>query len=126
MAWQVYDAKARFSEFLDATLKDGPQILTRRGVETAVLVPIDEWKHLKNQRGIPSLTRCSTPMGRMTSIFPRAGPQAAPIRYLKTMKSHDLPSRHQCRLGIAQTSSARSRSGMEALRSDHQLAIPAA
>ena len=49
MAWQVYDAKARFSEFLDATLKDGSQVLTRRGVETAVLVPIDEWKRLKDQ-----------------------------------------------------------------------------
>jgi antitoxin Phd len=47
MTWQVYDAKARFSEFLDATLKDGPQVVTRRGVETAVLVPIDEWKYLK-------------------------------------------------------------------------------
>jgi len=49
MAWQVYDAKARFSEFLDATLKEGPQVLTRRGVETAVLVPIDEWKRLNSQ-----------------------------------------------------------------------------
>ena len=49
MVWQVYDAKARFSELLDATLREGPQILTRRGVETAVLVPIEEWKHLKNQ-----------------------------------------------------------------------------
>jgi prevent-host-death family protein len=48
MVWQVYDAKARFSELLDATLKEGPQILTRRGVETAVLVPIDEWKRLKS------------------------------------------------------------------------------
>jgi prevent-host-death family protein len=49
MAWQVYDAKARFSEFLDATLKDGPQVVTRRGVETAVLVPINEWKRLNAQ-----------------------------------------------------------------------------
>ena len=49
MAWQDYDAKARFSEFLDATLKNGPQVLTRRGVETAVLVPIDEWKHLRER-----------------------------------------------------------------------------
>jgi antitoxin Phd len=48
MVWQVYDAKARFSELLDAALKDGPQIVTRRGVETAVLVPIDEWKRLKS------------------------------------------------------------------------------
>jgi prevent-host-death family protein len=49
MAWQVYDAKARFSEFLEATLKEGPQVLTRRGVETAVLVSMDEWNHLKGR-----------------------------------------------------------------------------
>ena len=47
MVWPVYDAKARFSELLDVTLKEGPQVVTRRGVETAVLVPIDEWKRLK-------------------------------------------------------------------------------
>ena len=39
MTWRVQDAKARFSEFLDATLRDGPSS-TRRGVEAAVLVPI--------------------------------------------------------------------------------------
>lgn len=44
--WQVQDAKARFSEFLDASLSEGPQIVTRRGVEAAVLVPIDEWRRL--------------------------------------------------------------------------------
>lgn len=49
MVWPVYDAKARFSELLDAALADGPQIVSRRGVETAVLVPIDEWRHL-NER----------------------------------------------------------------------------
>jgi prevent-host-death family protein len=49
MAWQVYDAKARFSEFLDATLKEGPQIITKRGVEAAVLVSIDEWKYLRER-----------------------------------------------------------------------------
>ncbi|HEV2324900.1 MAG TPA: type II toxin-antitoxin system Phd/YefM family antitoxin [Terracidiphilus sp.] len=49
MTWKVYDAKARFSELLEATLKEGPQIVTRRGVETAVLVPIDEWKRLQAQ-----------------------------------------------------------------------------
>lgn len=49
MVWPVYDAKARFSELLDAALNEGPQVVTRRGVETAVLVPIDEWKYL-NER----------------------------------------------------------------------------
>jgi antitoxin Phd len=48
MPWQVQDAKARFSEFLEASLKKGPQVVTRRGIETAVLVPIEEWRRLKN------------------------------------------------------------------------------
>ena len=46
-SWQVQDAKARFSEFLNATIRKGPQIVTRRGVETAVLVPIEEWHRLQ-------------------------------------------------------------------------------
>jgi antitoxin Phd len=46
-AWQVQDAKARFSELLEITLKKGPQIVTRRGVEAAVLVPIEEWHRLQ-------------------------------------------------------------------------------
>ena len=46
--WPVQDAKARFSELLEASLKDGPQIVTRRGVETAVLVPFEEWSRLQS------------------------------------------------------------------------------
>jgi len=42
--WQLQDAKARFSEFLDETLRKGPQIVTRRGLQTAVLVPMKKWK----------------------------------------------------------------------------------
>lgn len=45
--WQVQDAKARFSEFLEASLREGPQVVTRRGVEAAVLVPIDQWRRLE-------------------------------------------------------------------------------
>ena len=46
-SWQVQEAKARFSEFLSASLTEGPQIVTRRGVQTAVLVPIDKWKQME-------------------------------------------------------------------------------
>ena len=45
--WQVQDAKARFSEMLETSLAEGPQIVTRRGVEAAVLVPIDQWRRLE-------------------------------------------------------------------------------
>jgi len=47
-SWQLQDAKARFSEFLDAALTKGPQVVTRRGVEAAVLVPIDEWRRIQH------------------------------------------------------------------------------
>jgi len=45
--WQVQDAKARFSEMLDTALKNGPQVVTRRGIAAAVLVPIEEWRRLQ-------------------------------------------------------------------------------
>lgn len=53
-AWPVQDAKARFSEFLDTCVRDGPQVVTRRGAETAVLVPIAQWRQL-TERGRPTL-----------------------------------------------------------------------
>ena len=42
--WPVKDAKARFSEFLEACMAEGPQMVTKRGTEAAVLVPVDEWR----------------------------------------------------------------------------------
>lgn len=46
--WPVQDLKARFSEFLDACLVDDPQMVTRRGAEAAVLVPVQEWRRLQS------------------------------------------------------------------------------
>ena len=46
-AWPVQDAKARFSEFLDACTTQGPQMVTKRGTEAAVLVPMDEWRRMQ-------------------------------------------------------------------------------
>lgn len=46
-SWPVQDAKARFSEFLDACLSEGPQMVTRRGAEAAVLVPAAQWKQMQ-------------------------------------------------------------------------------
>ena len=46
--WPVQDAKARFSELLDTCLTEGPQLVTRCGAETAVLVSIDEWQRLQH------------------------------------------------------------------------------
>jgi prevent-host-death family protein len=53
-SWSVQDAKARFSELLDSCLKEGPQVVTKRGTEAAVLVPVDDWRRLQ-QAARPTL-----------------------------------------------------------------------
>ena len=45
--WPVQDAKSRFSELIEAVLAEGPQIVTKRGVETAVILPIEQWRRLE-------------------------------------------------------------------------------
>ncbi len=45
--WPVQDAKARFSEFLQACLTSGPQLVTKRGQEAAVLVPVGQWRQMQ-------------------------------------------------------------------------------
>jgi antitoxin Phd len=52
--WQVQEAKARFSEMLETALTDGPQAVTKRGEEVAVLVAVEEWRDLQ-ARARPSL-----------------------------------------------------------------------
>ena len=54
MSWPVQEAKARFSELLEKSITEGPQIVTKRGIEAAVLVPIDQWRRLQ-QRARPTL-----------------------------------------------------------------------
>jgi antitoxin Phd len=53
-SWPVQDAKAHFSEFLQACLTSGPQMVTKRGHEAAVLVPLAQWRQLQAS-AVPSL-----------------------------------------------------------------------
>jgi antitoxin Phd len=71
-SWQLQEAKARFSEFLNAALEEGPQIVTRRGIETAVLVPIEEWR--KAQRASrPSIKELLLSGPRFKLDIPKRG-----------------------------------------------------
>ena len=70
-SWLEQDAKARFSELLDAAIKKGPQVVTRRGVEAAVLVPIEEWERLQ-KAARPSLKEVLlAPEPRFEMVIPK-------------------------------------------------------
>lgn len=49
MLWQVQEAKQRFSELLRVAHVDGPQIVTRHGREIAVVIDIDDYRHIKGE-----------------------------------------------------------------------------
>jgi antitoxin Phd len=44
--WPPQDAEARFSELLEACLRDGPQFVSRHGAEVGVLVSVNNWRQL--------------------------------------------------------------------------------
>ena len=45
--WQLQDAKNKFSEVVAEALRQGPQIITRRGVQTVVVMSYDEYARLR-------------------------------------------------------------------------------
>jgi prevent-host-death family protein len=45
-AWQIQEAKNKLSELIDRALAEGPQIITRHGVEVAVVMPFADYKKL--------------------------------------------------------------------------------
>jgi antitoxin Phd len=71
--WQLQDAKARFSELIEDTLERGPQVVTRRGIDTAVVVSFEEWRRLK-ETSRPTLKEVLLGKGPRFSLpLPRRG-----------------------------------------------------
>jgi prevent-host-death family protein len=50
MAWQLQEAKQRFSEVVRQAVDDGPQVVTRHGEEVAVVVGIDDFRRMSGER----------------------------------------------------------------------------
>ena len=44
--WALQDAKNRFSELVEQALHDGPQMVTRRGKETVVVLSVEAFHTL--------------------------------------------------------------------------------
>ena len=81
--WPVQHAKARFSELLDACQRYGPQVVSRRGTQAAVLVPIEQWNRL--QAAVrPSLKQLLlAPDARTEELVPaRGGAHRRPVAEL--------------------------------------------
>jgi len=71
--WPVQDAKAHFSELLNTCIKEGPQLVTRRGEEAAVLVSIAEWKQLHHPVRPSLKSLLLTDIGKTELDLPKRG-----------------------------------------------------
>jgi prevent-host-death family protein len=49
MAWQVQEAKQRFSEVVRAAQAGEPQVVTRHGEEIVVILDISEYRQLRGE-----------------------------------------------------------------------------
>jgi prevent-host-death family protein len=50
MAWQVQEAKQRFSRLVQCALDEGPQVVTRRGEEVVVVIAAKEFRRLSGNK----------------------------------------------------------------------------
>jgi antitoxin Phd len=81
-SWPVQDAKARFSEFLEKCLTEGPQMVTKRGIEAAILVPADEWRRLQAAARVPLKALLLSDQGRTDVLTPVRGRSRRRVRPL--------------------------------------------
>ena len=80
MTWQLQEAKNRLSEVVETSLHKGPQVISRRGKNTAVLISFEDYqrfvgpkkdlKWLLRNSGFHELdlTRDKSPTGRATPV----------------------------------------------------------
>ena len=82
-AWPVQYAKARFSEMLETCLREGPQVVTKRGADAAVLVPATDWQRLKRaaKPTLKELLLTDDARGEL-NIPPRGGRRRRKVRNL--------------------------------------------
>lgn len=49
-SWQIQEAKNKLSEIVEEAIAKGPQILTRKGLEVAVILSLNEYLQLKRKQ----------------------------------------------------------------------------
>jgi antitoxin Phd len=76
--WQLQEAKNKLSEVVEEAIKNGPQLITRRGVAAVILLSCEEYRRL-------SVTR------KKLSTFFRESPLAEVSLDLSRDKSRTRP-----------------------------------
>jgi prevent-host-death family protein len=71
--WPLQDAKNRFSEVVERALRDGPQVVTRRGKEAVVVVSAEDYRKSRAPRGSLAEFFRKSPLSGVRLDLPRSG-----------------------------------------------------
>ncbi len=48
--WQLQEAKSKFSELVELAIADGPQVVTKRGVDAVIVLSLKDFHRLKKPK----------------------------------------------------------------------------
>jgi antitoxin Phd len=60
--WQLQEAKSKFSQVVEEALAQGPQIVTKRGKKTVVVMPFEAYERLTHPGGSLAQFLLSSPL----------------------------------------------------------------
>ena len=69
--WQLQEAKSKFCELIERTLKQGVQVVTRRGQRVVVMLPFEEYEQLTQKKENLSSFLLSSPLAWSDLIVER-------------------------------------------------------
>lgn len=56
--WQLQEAKNKFSQVVDEAVRDGPQIITKHGLETVVVISYEDYRrHYSGRKKLTQFLR---------------------------------------------------------------------
>jgi antitoxin Phd len=62
-SWQLQEAKNKFSRVVDNAVNEGPQIITKRGVQVAIVISYADYQKMLASRGNLSTFFRDSPLG---------------------------------------------------------------
>ncbi|MCU0492291.1 MAG: type II toxin-antitoxin system Phd/YefM family antitoxin [Chloroflexaceae bacterium] len=67
--WQLQEAQNKLSEVVDEALKHGPQVITRRGVQAAIVLSYEDYRRMVVNQGTLSEFFRASPLADIALDF---------------------------------------------------------
>ncbi|MFP4549133.1 MAG: type II toxin-antitoxin system Phd/YefM family antitoxin [Fidelibacterota bacterium] len=71
-AWQLQEAKAKFSKVINEAIQHGPQVITKHGVEKVLLISVEDYRKINKPKQKLSTFFNNSPLNNVDLDITRA------------------------------------------------------